>query len=48
MYNILLISLCIGNLQLAAWDWIILKKKFNFIVLSLGYPNSYFYMQQKM
>ena len=38
------ISLRIGNLQFAAWDWIIQKKKKKIkIALSLGYPNSYFY-----
>ena len=37
------ISLRIGNLQFAAWDWITQKKKKIKIALSLGYPNSYFY-----
>ena len=38
----LLISLRIGNLQSAAWDWIIRQKKIK-IALSLGYPDSYVY-----
>ena len=47
VFNVqLYISLRIGNLLLAAWDWIVKKKNKNKkikIALSLGYPNSYVY-----